>query len=258
MTKIKEFAIDLNLDAGESEQDLASGKEEALYQLVSSVNIACGGHAGNVDTMERSVDLATKYGLAIGAHPSYPDREGFGRRKIQIEPTELIESIHRQMASLSEICRNKGVRLHHVKPHGALYNTAAIDADVSRILIDAISTFDRGLIVVGLAGSVFLEQCRNQGLRCAAEGFVDRRYERDGTLRARTYPDAHVTEPEAAAEQALRFATGEEIVSVDGSRLKLGIETLCIHGDRKDARVIAKAVRSLLEEKGIRVRSLAR
>jgi 5-oxoprolinase (ATP-hydrolysing) subunit A len=256
MTQVKEVVIDLNLDAGESVQDLDSGKEQALYQLVSSVNIACGGHAGSVETMERSVDLALKYGLAIGAHPSYPDRVGFGRKKIQIGRAELVDSIQSQMLSLSEVCRSRGTRLHHVKPHGALYNTAAVDAQTAEALIEAIVSFDHGLIVVGLAGSAFLEQCRARGLRCAAEAFVDRRYEPDGTLRARIFPDAHVAEPEAAAEQALRFAKGEAVTAVDGTRLRLSVQTLCIHGDRADALLIAKAVRSFLEADGVRVRSL--
>jgi 5-oxoprolinase (ATP-hydrolysing) subunit A len=248
--------IDLNLDAGESEADLRSGKEEALYRLVSSVNIACGGHAGTESSMRMAVDLALKYGLAIGAHPSYPDLEGFGRRKIEIAADQLKESIQTQIQSLRKICAEAGTQIQHVKPHGALYNAAAVDTGLAEVVIEAVAEIDPQLILVELADSVFLRSCRARGVRCAAEGFVDRRYEPSGNLRARIHSDAHVHDPQEAAAQALLLAQGQEIRAFDGSGLKLSVDTLCIHGDRADALLIANEVRAALDRAGVRVRSL--
>lgn len=251
-----EFQIDLNLDAGESEADFISGKEEALYQYISSVNIACGGHAGTENTMRRSIDLAIKYQRAVGAHPSYPDLRGFGRQTMQMPKEKLIESLREQISALEKICNEKGVPLHHIKPHGALYNEAAVDLETAQTLLEAFSVFGDQIICVGLAGSVFIEECRRSHILCASEGFIDRRYEPDGTLRSRSKSYAHIDSISDATTQALQLARGEELSAYDGSALKISAQTLCLHGDRNDAVEVAKAVSEALATSGIKIRSL--
>lgn len=249
-------SIDLNLDAGEIPEALASGKEEALYQLVSSVNIACGGHAGDERSMRAAVRLARKYGLAIGAHPSFPDRENFGRKVVAIELARLTANLVEQVRSLQAISNEEGMRLHHLKAHGALYNEAARDNALAEVLIETVQRVDPNLILVGLAGSPFLDRARSKGLRVAAEAFVDRRYEADGSLRARRHADALITDLQCAAAQALGLARGEGVETVNGNRLAISVQTLCIHGDGADSLAIAKAVRDALEHGGIQIKAI--
>lgn len=235
--------IDLNLDAGENAEALANGSEAALYDLVSSVNIACGGHAGDAQTMATAVTMAKSRGLAIGAHPSYPDRKNFGRQRMEIDSRQLTEALRKQISDLQAICSKNGVRLSHVKPHGALYNVAADDRESANAIFAAVRAIDTNLAVVGLFGSPFIDWCRAAGLRAFGEAFVDRTYESNGRLRARSQPDALIEKPELAAAQALRL-------------LESGADTLCIHGDSPNAQQIAAAVREELQRIGIRIHHL--
>jgi len=244
----RKFKIDLNLDAGESPEALADGSEEKLYQLVTSVNIACGGHAGDENTMAQALKLAQKYQLKIGAHPSFPDRENFGRKVLQIPQQQLIDSLAEQIENLKSVCRKLGCTLTHVKPHGALYNLAATDFSAAEATIKTVLQVDSSLAVVGLAGSNFRTWCQQAGLKFISEAFVDRRYESDGRLRDRKYSDALIREPALAAQQALQIVNEGSITAVDGTRVPIQTETLCIHGDSPEALAIARAVHSILEK----------
>jgi len=238
--------IDLNLDAGESPAALADESEAALFALVTSLNVACGGHAGDVSTMSRVVELAAERGLAIGAHPSFPDRKGFGRRPVSMAHTALVDSLCLQIESLSSVLKAAGLKLSHVKPHGALYNLAATDREYASAVIEAVRRIDPALPIVGLAGSHFIKWCTKAGQTVVGEGFADRRYEPDGTLRSRQMADALIQDPLEASEQACRLAA-------EGF-----VQTICIHGDTPVALPMARAVRASLIAAGIRLRALGK
>ncbi len=233
--------IDLNLDAGESTAALDDGKEEDLYRLVSSVNIACGGHAGDTETMTKAVDLAKKYNLRIGAHPSFPDRENFGRKRVDMTHEALVKSLSGQILSLRSICAEKRLTVSHIKPHGALYNLAATERVLAGALIEAAQSFYDRVTMIGLAGSPFITWCRNSRFRALNEGFADRRYEADGGLRDRKHEDALISDPQECARQAVRLAQEGKV------------QTLCIHGDSANALAIATAVRGALESAGFSI-----
>jgi UPF0271 protein len=241
--------IDLNADVGEGYDD------RAIIPYLTSVNVACGGHAGDARTMADTVEAALELRVAVGAHPSYPDRQHFGRRKLALPLPEIESSVRAQVETLAAVAAAAGARLVHVKPHGALYNVAARDVAVARAVARA-SDVGHGLRLVGLAGSVLLEMAEELGLASAGEGFADRRYMADGSLAPRTLAEAVIVDPEEAAEQALRIARDHEVVAVDGTRVPIRAETLCIHGDTHDAPAIACAVRDRLLGAGIEIRAL--
>lgn len=243
---MKKLVIDLNLDAGESEKALQDGSEEALYQLVTSVNIACGGHAGDESTMLRSIELAIKYNLKIGAHPGFPDRDNFGRKQMHLPQPNLLESLCEQINRLQNLCTQLGSQLTHLKPHGALYNIAAVDEQTALTVIAAAKSTNSNLALVGLAGSPFTKWAKQRGFRTLSEAFVDRRYEPDGLLRKRQFEDALIEDPEAAAAQALQIVNQGSVTAVDGTQISVQADTLCIHGDTRNALAIARAVRMSL------------
>jgi 5-oxoprolinase (ATP-hydrolysing) subunit A len=248
--------IDLNADVGESYGAWAMGDDEALIPLVTSVNVACGAHAGDPLVMQRTIELAARHGVAIGAHPGYPDRDGFGRRDMAMSPAELRASLLFQLGALGAFAGQAGVPLHHVKPHGALYNRAARDAALAETIAQAVHAFDPGLVLVGLAGSLLVDAGRSAGLRVAAEAFVDRAYERDGSLRSRRLPGAVLASPEEAAEQALSIVSLGRVAAHDGGTVEVHADTLCIHGDTPRAAEYARQVRRALEDAGVTVRPL--
>ncbi len=233
--------IDLNSDVGELLGPDGRESDRDLIAVVTSVNVACGGHAGDALTMAATVRAAAERGVAVGAHPSYADRENFGRRSHAQSPHDAAASIASQLEALRDVARNCEVPLTHVKPHGALYNDAAVDRATALAVAGAVAAFDKSLLLVGLAGSQLLDAGRAAGLRVAAEGFCDRAYEEDGTLRSRTLPGAVYEDPGLAAAQAVRLAWRGDL------------DTLCIHGDTPGALAIARAVRASLEEEGIRI-----
>jgi UPF0271 protein len=241
-----EVRIDLNADVGESFGPWSLGEDETLIPLVTSVNIACGFHAGDPATIERTVGLAVGAGVAIGAHPGYADLAGFGRRDIVIPPAELEADVLYQVAAVAGFARAAGSELRHVKPHGALYNRAARDPAVAEAIARAVRRVSGHLVLVGLAGSVSLDAGRAEGLRVAAEAFADRAYEPDGSLRSRHEPDAVLDNPAACARQALALARDP----------RLRPDTICIHGDRAGATFRATAVRATLEEAGFELRAI--
>jgi UPF0271 protein len=239
--------IDLNADVGEGFDD------EPLYSLVSSVNIACGAHAGDVETMARAIDLALKHHVAIGAHPGYEDREHMGRRPLDMPPVQLRASIRDQIARLNHIALKKATAVTHVKPHGALYNQAAVDPWLAAAVAEAVRSTQPRLRLVGLAGSWLTAAGRSAKLKVADEGFADRRYNKDGTLASRELTDALITDPGGAAAQALAIARGMPVESVDGSPVTIHASTICLHSDTAGALENARAVRAALERAGFTI-----
>ena len=236
-------SVDLNSDLGEG-----AGTDAALMPLITSANIACGGHAGNDNTMRAAIELAMKNGVAVGAHPGYPDRERFGRVPLEMDPRELIEAVRRQIDAIAGIASRLGARVAHVKAHGALYNQAERDPAVARNILFGIQAATGGheLVVFAPPDSAMYAEAKAMGMKAAREGFIDRAYEPDGTLRPRTIAGALVTDPAAAAAQALAFLRDGGVTTTDGSFLKLEVDTLCIHGDTPGAAEIALAVREAL------------
>ena len=250
--------IDLNADVGESLGPWTIGDDEALIPLVTSVNIACGFHAGDPRTIERTVALAVTASAAIGAHPGYPDLVGFGRRDLAMAATDLEAAIVYQVGAVAAFARAAGAELRHVKAHGALYNRAAVDSETADAVARAVERCSPDLVLVGLAGSKLLAAGARAGLRVAAEAFADRAYETDGTLTPRTRPGSVLTDSETVVERAVRIARDREVVTIDGSTIALEADTICLHGDTPGAAEHARAVRDALEAAGIEVRPLDR
>jgi UPF0271 protein len=248
-------SIDLNCDMGEKPELLADGTQQELLRWVSSVNIACGGHAGDESLMEATIMAAVRSGVQVGAHPGYPDRANFGRVVLNLCFDELAATIAAQLQRLSAVATLCGVTLAHGKPHGALYNRAAVDPDVARAICEGFRRAQLQMPLLGLAGSAMLKVFAADGFPVQAEAFVDRRYEPDGTLRDRRHPDALITDAPQAAAQALSIARDHCVQAVDGTRVALVASTLCIHSDSPGATVIARAVRTELEAAGIAVRA---
>lgn len=247
-------SIDLNADVGESFGPWSMGEDERLIPLLSSANIACGAHAGDPLTIERTVRLAVESGVAVGAHPGYPDLAGFGRRDLAMAPDELAASVLAQIATVAAFARDAGADLHHVKAHGALYNAAARDSRLAEVLATAIARAAPGTRVYGLPGSTFLAAAAAVGLQPVAEGFPDRAYEPDGSLRARRHDDAVLLDSDRIAERAVAIARDGRVVAVDGSEVRLDVQTLCLHGDTPGAAGHARAVRDALAVAGLDVR----
>ena len=250
--------VDLNCDMGELPEMLADGGQEALMKFVTSANVACGGHAGDEEMMRATIEQALRHGVAVGAHPGYEDRESFGRVALNLNTEEIRDSVYRQVTVLGKIAEKCGAAVVHVKPHGALYNQAAHDAGIARGIAEGVRRWRQDVVLVGLAGSAMLEEFRAAGFRVAAEAFADRRYEKDGSLRARKFRDALLDTPEKAAEQALRIAEGRGVLTREGTVVPVDAQTICIHGDTPGAERIAEAVRKALERAGVGVWALGK
>ncbi len=248
--------IDLNADVGEGFGAWTLGEDAALIPIVSSVSVACGFHAGDPRTIERTVQLAVDAGTAVGAHPGYPDLAGFGRRELAMDRADLEAAVVHQVGALAAFARAAGTVLRHVKPHGALYNRAAVDPGTAQAVARAVRRVSSDVILVGLAGSALLDAADEAGLASAAEAFPDRAYEADGTLRSRAHADAMVDDPHEVGERAVTLARDGTVVAIDGSRLAITARTLCIHGDRPGGATRARAARNALEAAGIAVASL--
>lgn len=241
--------IDLNADLGEG-----AGNDEAILGLVTSANVACGVHAGSPSVMARTIELAKQKGVAVGAHPGLADRKGFGRGPLDVGADEVHELVVDQVRTMVAMAGAAGVAIHHVKPHGVLYNAAAVDARVADAVASAVAALDDSLILFGLAGSESIAAGRRAGLRTAAEGFADRNYAADGTLIPRSEPNALIDDSDRAASQAIRLVREGRVRSVDGSDVEVHVDTICIHGDSPEAAALARAIRAGLEAAGIDVR----
>jgi UPF0271 protein len=245
--------IDLNCDLGESFGAWRMGDDEAVLEHVSSANIACGFHAGDPATMRRTVQACAARGVAIGAHPSLPDLQGFGRREMRVSPDETYALALYQVGALDAFARAQGARLRHVKPHGALYNMAARDAALARAIAQAVRDFDPSLVLFGLSGSALLRAGRESGLAVASEVFADRTYQSDGSLTPRSHPDALIHDVRQSIDQVLRMVERGVVRSTDGHDVEVEAHTLCIHGDAPGARAFAQALRDALRDAGIEV-----
>jgi 5-oxoprolinase (ATP-hydrolysing) subunit A len=248
--------IDINCDMGELPDAIADGTQESLMPWLTSVNIACGGHAGDDATMRTTIEQALRWKLAIGAHPGYPDRANFGRVAQQFSEQAVAEFVSGQVLSLARIAAELDTQITHVKPHGALYNQAVSDRKLAAAIARGIASTGLNVVLVGLAGSPMLEAFRSAGFRVAAEAFADRRYEPDGTLRSRKLAGVLIHDPAQAAAQALSIAERGTVIASDGSEVSLAADTLCIHGDTPGAPQIAEAVASALQRAGIALKRL--
>jgi UPF0271 protein len=247
--------IDLNCDMGESFGAWTMGEDAAVMPQVSSANIACGFHAGDATVMRRTVRLARAHGVAIGAHVSLPDLQGFGRREMKVSPAEAHDLVLYQIGALAAIARAEGAALAHVKPHGALYNMAARDRALADAIAHAVRAADPALVLYGLSGSALPAAGEAAGLAVAHEVFADRGYRADGSLVPRGAPGALIDDPAIAAAQVACFAAGEAIAAVDGTPLALAADSVCLHGDRAGAGAYAAALRARLDALGVLVRA---
>jgi UPF0271 protein len=249
--------IDLNCDMGESYGRYTLGSDEDLMPYITSANIACGWHAGDPLVMQRTVRLAQEHIVGIGAHPSFPDLQGFGRRTMQLSPEEAEAFVLYQVSALAGFARAAGAQLVHVKAHGALYNQAAKERSLAEAIARAVARFDPSLTLVGLANSELIEAGQEAGLSIAREAFADRAYEDDGSLRPRGLPGAMLHEPARAAEQAVSIARDGLVISHSGKAVPVQAETICIHGDTPTALTIAQTIRQALVKADVLVTSLA-
>ena len=245
---------DLNSDLGESFGAYTIGADDDIIPLVSSVNIACGWHAGDPLVMQKAVALAKQYGVSIGAHPGYPDLLGFGRRNLSASPAEVKAYIQYQVGALSAFCRAAGVRLHHVKPHGAMYNTAGADIKLARAVAEAVAEIDDSLVLLALSGSAMIRAAEEIGLPCASEVFADRNYEEDGSLRARSKPDSIIKDEDECIARVLRMVTEGKVTAVTGRDIDIRADSICVHGDTPKALLFIQRIRDALTEKGAVIR----
>lgn len=250
--------IDLNCDMGEMPEAISDGTQESLMPSLTSINIACGGHAGNSHTMKATIQQALRWKLDIGAHPGYPDPANFGRLELKLPPDAIADSVFEQVQALAEVAATVGACVTHVKPHGALYNQAARNRLIAQAIAAGVARWNRDVTLVGLAGSLMLDVFREAGFRLAGEAFADRRYEADGALRSRKFADALIRDPAEAAQQALRIAERGSVVTHDGTEIITNALTICIHGDTPGAPAIAAAVAKALRQAGVELTALSR
>ncbi len=248
---------DLNCDLGESFGSYTIGMDSEVIPLVSSVNIACGFHASDPSVMHRTVDMAAEAGVGIGAHPGYYDLLGFGRRNMVISPKEAYAYVTYQLGALYAFCKQNGVKMQHVKPHGALYNMAGKDYELSKGICQAIYDFDPKLILLGLSGSQMINAGRDIGLKCANEFFADRAYEDDGSLRARSKEGSMITDEDEAIERVVKVLTTGKVTTYSGQELELKIDSICVHGDNAHALEFVKIIRERLALEGIEIAPLS-
>jgi UPF0271 protein len=250
--------IDLNSDVGESFGAYTIGQDTAVLAHVTSANVACGFHAGDPGVMRNTVMLARNHGVAVGAHPGFPDLVGFGRRDLHATPREVEDFVTYQIGALGAIAAAQGVRLQHVKPHGALFNMAVRDAALADAIARATAAVDRSLILFGLPRSELIRAGERAGLRTASEAFADRAYEPDGTLVSRRLSEAVIHDPKVVETRVVRMAAERTVVAVDGSIVSLDIDTICVHGDTPGAADLVARIRRTLEASGVEVTPVGR
>lgn len=250
--------VDLNADVGESFGAFSIGHDRELMTAITSANIASGFHGGDPSVLRHTIRLAKSSGVAIGAHPGFPDLAGFGRREMHVTASEAEDLVLYQIAAVAGVAAAEGMRLQHVKPHGALFNMAARDAVLASAIARAVAAFDRQLILFGPPNSELVRAGQAAGLRVAAEGFADRAYEPDGSLVSRTKPGAVISAVDEVVKRAVRIAREQSVVAVNGATVPLKVETICVHGDTEGADVLAARVRAGLEAAGIAVTAVGR
>jgi 5-oxoprolinase (ATP-hydrolysing) subunit A len=246
--------IDLNCDMGESFGAWTMGADEMVMPYITSANVACGAHAGDPRVMRRTVRLAREHGVSVGAHPGFADLQGFGRREMQVDPSEIEDSLVAQIGALAAIARVEQVPLRHVKAHGALYNMAVRDRRLADAIASAIKAFDPTLVMFVLPNSALETAGREAGLRVALEGFADRSYEADGSLTPRSRTGAVIHDPETVVQRAVRMIRDGVVLTSDRHEITLRIDTLCVHGDTPGAAELTRQIRSSFKDAGIAVR----
>lgn len=249
--------IDLNCDLGESFGNYKLGLDEEVIRYISSANIACGYHASDPLVMSQSVKSAKENGVAVGAHPGFPDLMGFGRRNMSVQPNEAKAYVQYQVGALGAFCRANGVKLCHVKPHGALYNMAGKDYALSKAICEGIYEIDPDIILLGLSGSQMLKAAADTGLRCAMEVFADRAYEEDGSLVARTKPGAVITDENESISRVIGMVKNGTVTAITGKEIPIQAQSVCVHGDGVKALEFVKKIKAALENEGIEIAPLA-
>jgi UPF0271 protein len=249
--------IDLNCDMGESFGAYTIGADEAVMTSITSANVACGYHGGDPGVMRRTVRLARDAGVAVGAHPGFPDLVGFGRREMRMAPQDVEDMLLYQIGALAAMAKCEGVRLSHVKPHGALYNMAVTDKVLAAAIARAVAAFDPAVIFFALPDSELARAANGLGLQVALEGFADRAYEPDGSLTPRSRAGAVLHDVDAVVARALRMAIDGVVIAADGSRLEMRVDTICTHGDTPGAQSLTRALRAGLERAGVTVAAVA-
>lgn len=250
------LSIDLNCDMGESFGAWRMGNDAEIMNYVSSVNVACGFHAGDASVIRNTIEAALEKSIAVGAHPSFPDLQGFGRREMRMTAREIFDMMLYQVAAVKGICEAIGGRLNHVKPHGALYNQAAREAETARAVAEAVKAIDANLIFYGLSGSLLISEAEKLGLKTASEVFADRTYQNDGSLTPRSRPDALIHDAEKALAQVLQMIQAQTVTATDGEIISIKAETICIHGDGANAAEFARTINAKLAKSGITIKPL--
>ena len=248
--------IDINSDMGESFGAYSIGHDAGLFRSITSANVAAGFHAGDPSVLRDTIRSAKKHGVAVGAHPGFPDLVGFGRRELNVTPREAEDMVLYQVAAVAGVAAAEGVKVQHVKPHGALFNMAVRNAELSSAIARAVAAFDKSLILFGLPGSEIISAGKTAGLRVAAEVFADRAYEPDGSLASRRKPGSVIHDPDAVVARAVRMVKDRTVVATDGSIVRLEADTICVHGDTPGSDDLAAKIRAGLEAAGITVKAI--
>lgn len=256
MTSTRDTHIDLNSDLGESFGSYSIGEDDGLFGLISSTNVACGFHGGDPRVLERTVRRAAEQGVGVGAHPGFLDLVGFGRREMNATPDEVRTDTLYQLGALDAFCRVAGVRMQHLKAHGALYNVAVRDAAIAGAIIEAVRAFNSDLIILAQPGTTMLAAAEAAGLPVAREGFADRAYNADGSLVSRRLPGALITDPAEAAARMVRLVTEGKLRTIDGKDLDMQIDSICVHSDTPGSLTIMAAIREALEAAGVEIAPL--
>ena len=250
------FRVDLNSDLGESFGRYTLGMDDKIIPLITSANVACGYHASDPVVMEKTIALAKEAGIRVGAHPGFPDLMGFGRRNMNVSPAEAKAYTLYQLGALDGFCRAAGVKLQHVKPHGAFYNMAAKDYKLSVAICEAIKNFDKDLIVLALSGGELAKAAKAMGLRTALEVFADRGYEEDGTLVDRRKEGAMITDEQEAIDRVIRMVKEKKVTAVTGRDISIQADSVCVHGDGVKALAFVEKIRAALQKEEIQICSL--
>lgn len=252
------FRVDLNSDLGESYGRYTIGMDERIIPLVTSANVACGYHASDPVVMQKTVREAKKAGIGVGAHPGFPDLMGFGRRNMAVTPEEAKAYVKYQLGALQAFAKAHGVKIQHVKPHGALYNMAAVDEKLAKAMCEAVYEVDKDIIFMGLAGSKMITAAEEVGLKAASEVFADRAYNDDGTLVSRKLPGAVIKDKELAIKRVVRMVKEGKVESINGKDIDIKADSICVHGDNPKALEFVKNIRETLEKEGVTISSLMR
>ena len=250
------FSVDLNCDMGESFGAWTLGTDAKLMDYVSSVNVACGFHAGDASVIRKTVETAIAKNVTVGAHPSFPDLQGFGRREMNLSANEVFDIVLYQVAALKGICEASGGKLHHVKPHGALYNQAAKDRIIAEAIASAVKAIDANLVLYGLSNSFLITEAESLGLKTASEVFADRTYQADGTLTPRSESNALIEKTEQSITQVLQMIKSNTVTAANGETVSIKAETVCIHGDSAHALEFARTIRQALIDNNIKMQSI--